>query len=75
MPTLHELSRADARRIAVRAQLLAKERPSDLIETVRLAIEEAGIERVIIRSVLTCQTRRGICAQFYGRDLARAQRL
>ncbi len=34
-------------------------------------IEEAGIERVIIRSVLTCQTRRGICAMCYGRDLAR----
>ena len=32
---VHELSRADARRIAVRAQLLTKERPTDLIETVR----------------------------------------
>jgi uncharacterized protein len=35
MPTVHELSRADARRIAVRAQLLTRERPSDLVETVR----------------------------------------
>jgi uncharacterized protein YcaQ len=35
MAAVHELSRADARRIAVRAQLLAKERPKDLIETVR----------------------------------------
>ncbi len=35
------------------------------------AIEEAGIEKVIIRSVLTCQTRRGICGLCYGRDLAR----
>ncbi|MEM7446613.1 MAG: DNA-directed RNA polymerase subunit beta' [Myxococcota bacterium] len=34
-------------------------------------IEEAGIERVLIRSVLTCQTRRGICSRCYGRDLAR----
>jgi DNA-directed RNA polymerase subunit beta' len=34
-------------------------------------IEEAGIEKVHIRSVLTCQTRRGICASCYGRDLAR----
>ncbi|MBZ0118266.1 MAG: DNA-directed RNA polymerase subunit beta', partial [Sandaracinaceae bacterium] len=34
-------------------------------------IEEAGIEKVIIRSVLTCKTRRGICALCYGRDLAR----
>ncbi len=34
-------------------------------------IEEAGIEKVVIRSVLTCQVRRGICALCYGRDLAR----
>jgi DNA-directed RNA polymerase subunit beta' len=36
-------------------------------------IENAGITRVKIRSVLTCQTRRGICVQCYGRDLARGQ--
>jgi uncharacterized protein YcaQ len=35
MPAVHELSRADARRIAVRAQLLAKDRPSGLLETIR----------------------------------------
>jgi DNA-directed RNA polymerase subunit beta' len=34
-------------------------------------IENAGIERLRIRSVLTCQSRRGICAACYGRDLAR----
>jgi DNA-directed RNA polymerase subunit beta' len=34
-------------------------------------IEEAGIERVKIRSVLTCKSGRGICALCYGRDLAR----
>jgi uncharacterized protein YcaQ len=33
--TVHELSRTDARRIAVRAQLLAGTRPADLAETVR----------------------------------------
>ena len=33
--TVHELSRADARRIAVRAQLLDRERPADLLDTVR----------------------------------------
>ena len=38
-------------------------------------IDEAGIERVMIRSVLTCQTRRGICALCYGRDLARGYRV
>jgi uncharacterized protein len=35
METLHRLSRADARRIAVRAQLLSAERPTDLLDTVR----------------------------------------
>jgi len=38
-------------------------------------IEEAGIERVIIRSGLTCQTRRGVCAMCYGRDLARGYKV
>jgi len=33
-------------------------------------IEDAGIERVVIRSVLTCQIIRGVCALCYGRDLA-----
>lgn len=35
MADVHQLSRADARRIAVRAQLLDAERPVDLVETVR----------------------------------------
>ncbi len=34
-------------------------------------IESSGIDKVLIRSVLTCQARRGICALCYGRDLAR----
>jgi DNA-directed RNA polymerase subunit beta' len=33
-------------------------------------IENAGLERVRIRSVLTCQTQRGVCKKCYGRDLA-----
>jgi DNA-directed RNA polymerase subunit beta' len=34
------------------------------------AIEEAGVERLEIRSVLTCETRRGVCSKCYGRNLA-----
>jgi DNA-directed RNA polymerase subunit beta' len=34
-------------------------------------LDEAGIERVLIRSVLTCRAKRGICIKCYGRDLAR----
>src|SRR3954454_24464585 len=33
-------------------------------------IQEAGIEKVKIRSVLTCAARRGVCKRCYGRDLA-----
>jgi DNA-directed RNA polymerase subunit beta' len=34
-------------------------------------IDEAGIESVLIRSVLTCESEVGVCAKCYGRDLAR----
>ncbi len=36
-------------------------------------IEQTRIEQVKIRSVLTCQAKRGVCALCYGRDLARGQ--
>ncbi len=36
-------------------------------------IKEAGIEYVRIRSVLTCQSKQGVCAKCYGRDLARGR--
>ncbi|MBI0177887.1 DNA-directed RNA polymerase subunit beta' [Bartonella apis] len=34
-------------------------------------IDAAGIQSVQIRSALTCETRVGVCAKCYGRDLAR----
>ena len=37
------------------------------------AIEDAGIERVRIRSVLTCNMEHGVCSLCYGRDLARGR--
>jgi DNA-directed RNA polymerase subunit beta' len=33
-------------------------------------IEDVGVEKVKIRSVLTCRSRHGVCARCYGRDLA-----
>src|SRR5690554_5652006 len=36
-------------------------------------IEEAGVESVKIRSVLTCRSRHGVCVRCYGRDLATGQ--
>ena len=38
-------------------------------------IENSGLDRVKIRSVLTCQARRGICVECYGRDLARGRKV
>ncbi len=35
-----------------------------------IEIENAGVESVLIRSVLTCRTRRGVCVRCYGRNLA-----
>ncbi len=34
-------------------------------------IEEAGVQEIKIRSVLTCETKFGVCCKCYGRDLAR----
>src|SRR5438105_2230461 len=36
-------------------------------------IVEAGLDRVKIRSVLTCESRRGVCVTCYGRDLGRGK--
>ncbi|MBI5682469.1 MAG: DNA-directed RNA polymerase subunit beta', partial [Deltaproteobacteria bacterium] len=36
-------------------------------------IDDAGIEKIKIRSVLTCRSKRGICRKCYGRDLARGR--
>jgi len=42
----------------------------EITEELANAIQGAGIERVHIRSVLTCESRRGACARCYGRNLA-----
>ncbi|MBE3563232.1 MAG: DNA-directed RNA polymerase subunit beta' [Hydrogenibacillus schlegelii] len=46
-------------------------RPNELItDAIARRIVEAGIEKVRIRSVLTCRTHHGVCQMCYGRDLA-----
>src|SRR5258708_35059604 len=42
----------------------------EITEQLGNAVQAAGIERVKIRSVLTCEARRGVCASCYGRNLA-----
>src|SRR5437868_636450 len=42
----------------------------EITEDLAAAIQAAGIERVKIRSVLTCESKRGVCHLCYGRNLA-----
>jgi DNA-directed RNA polymerase subunit beta' len=46
---------------------------NDITPELARQIEEAGVTRVGIRSVLTCEARHGVCAKCYGRDLATGQ--
>jgi DNA-directed RNA polymerase subunit beta' len=38
-------------------------------------LEQEGVDQVKVRSPITCETRYGVCAQCYGRDLARGHRV
>jgi len=59
----HELDEhGDPKLLAAAGQLIDEETAA--------VIEDAGIETVRIRSVLTCEARRGICRMCYGRNLA-----
>ena len=42
----------------------------EITEPIATAIENAGIEEVEIRSVLTCESKHGVCMKCYGRNLA-----
>jgi DNA-directed RNA polymerase subunit beta' len=55
----------DAMLLAAAGELLDEDTAS--------AIDDAGIEKVKIRSVLTCEARRGVCRMCYGRNLATNQ--
>jgi DNA-directed RNA polymerase subunit beta' len=43
----------------------------EITEDIVEKISAAGIDRVAIRSVLSCRSKRGVCAACYGRDLGR----
>ncbi len=50
-------------------EVIAKE-GDELTEEICLKIEESPIEEIEIRSVLTCESKHGVCAKCYGRNLA-----
>ena len=59
----HELDEdGDPKLLAQAGQLVSEE--------IAAAIDEAAIDKVAIRSVLTCESRRGVCRMCYGRNLA-----
>ncbi len=45
----------------------------EITEAKAAEVGKLGVERVRIRSVLTCEARRGVCAMCYGRNLANAR--
>ena len=47
----------------------------DIEEDVALKIENSALEGIEIRSVLTCESKRGVCALCYGRNLATGKRV
>ncbi len=49
---------------------LVLEKNGEISEELASQIQDVGIEKVKIRSVLTCASRRGVCAKCYGRDLS-----
>src|SRR5574341_955042 len=46
---------------------------TEITEDLVKRVDEAGIDKIKIRSVLTCQSLRGVCRNCYGRDLARGK--
>jgi len=61
--SLHDIYDIETDKLLVKADQLIDEK-------LALAIESAGIESVEVRSPLTCETKKGICAKCYGRNLA-----
>ena len=61
--SVHDIYHPETEKLIVRA--------GDLIEEDEAAlITKAGIDEVEIRSVLTCEMRRGVCSKCYGRNLS-----
>ncbi len=52
---------------------LVVKRNHEIDDELTQRVIDAGIDRVKIRSVLTCQSKYGVCTKCYGRDLARGE--
>jgi DNA-directed RNA polymerase subunit beta' len=63
-----DVAAASTGEVLVKAGVLIDERLVKLLE-------KMGIDQVMVRSPITCETRYGVCAQCYGRDLGRGHRI
>ena len=61
--SVHDIFNPDTNEILVAAG-------QEITEEIALKIQESPIDRVEIRSVLTCESKKGVCAKCYGRNLA-----
>jgi len=61
--SVHDILNPETNEVIVKAGEL-------IIENVAALIEKVGIDEVEIRSVLTCEMQRGVCAKCYGRNLS-----
>jgi DNA-directed RNA polymerase subunit beta' len=60
--------------VASSGEVLVK--AGELIDEKRVKLlEKMGVDQVMVRSPITCETRYGVCAQCYGRDLGRGHRI
>ena len=60
----HNVYEADGKTLVVEAGVMLDE---SWIEK----LDMAGVDEIVVRSPITCQTRHGVCSKCYGRDLAR----
>ena len=51
------------------------ERNGEITVEVAEKVIAAGLDKVYVRSALTCQTKRGLCALCYGRDLSKGRQV
>ncbi|PLX40581.1 MAG: DNA-directed RNA polymerase subunit beta' [Deltaproteobacteria bacterium] len=47
----------------------------EIDEKLSADVENSGVKEVVIRSVLTCKAKTGLCVECYGRDLARGRKV
>ncbi len=64
----HDVVVASSGEVLVKAGVLIDEKLVKLLE-------KMGIDQVMVRSPITCDTRYGVCSQCYGRDLGRGHRI